>query len=66
MKADHATWETGLVIPEPTVDPVHATLLRIEELLQKLLVKGMPVVPDAEEREEMEATLAKPKKGKTK
>jgi hypothetical protein len=36
MKADHATWETGLVIPEAYVDPVLATLLRCEELLASI------------------------------
>lgn len=40
MKADHATWETGLVIPEPVKSEGQQLLeafLRVEALLVQLL-----------------------------
>jgi citrate lyase beta subunit len=49
MKAEHATWETGLVIPE-TAKPVDVqtldALLRIEELLTRILESQQTLVAD--------------------
>jgi hypothetical protein len=54
MKADHATWETGLVIPEATKTVEEQMLdafLRVEALLEKVLGKPefIPVSPEAAE-----------------
>jgi hypothetical protein len=51
MHSPHATWETGLVIPEATKtveEQMLAALLRIEELLQTLVAQTAPAVITAE------------------
>jgi hypothetical protein len=72
MKAEHATWETGLVIPESTKPIPEQTLdalLRIEELLTKLVrAKGLEALAefDSEELQEIQQVreTTKPPKGK--
>jgi hypothetical protein len=73
MKAEHATWETGLVIPESTKPIPEQTLdalLRIEELLQKLVEAMQPIgiIGSAELEQRPDLTEAKPaaKKAKAK
>jgi hypothetical protein len=49
MHSPHATWETGLVIPEATKtteEQMLAALLRIEELLTRILESQQTLVAD--------------------
>lgn len=68
MKADHATWETGLVIPEATKtveEQMLQVLLRIEGLLQARFAPGhtdLMVSPEAID----EVLLAPSRKAKRK
>lgn len=68
MKADHATWETGLVIPEPVKSEGQQLLeafLRVEALLVQLL--GKPeLIAVSKDAAELVEEAAKPKKGKAK